>query len=414
MLRIQDAILYGSKRGSGSGPTPSGSIEISENGTYDVTDKAEAVVDVEPDLTTKQITQNGTYSASSDNVDGYSAVTVAVPQPSGTKQVTISQNGTTTEDVEDYENAQITVNVQPNLTTKQITQNGTYPASGDNADGYSSVTVNVSGGADYTMEDALIQRDTFYNNYVNSRVTRIGDYAFCNLNIFNNYSFPNVTQIGASSFDGNGMNSIDLPSVTTIGNDCIKSCTHLMTINIPNLTTAGDAALSNNSNITSLNLPLLTQIGYSGFASCRQLQSVNLPLLQAVPTFGFSTDDSLKSIVLPLATSIGRQGFAGCSRLTTADFPLVTAIFDTYNFNNCSKLTSLILRNTTKVATLGNTNAFNSTPIASGTGYIYVPAALKSQYEAATNWSRFAAQFRALEDYTVDGTTTGALDPTKI
>ena len=51
MLRIQDAILYGSKRGSGSGPTPSGSIEISENGTYDVTDKAEAVVDVEPDLT---------------------------------------------------------------------------------------------------------------------------------------------------------------------------------------------------------------------------------------------------------------------------------------------------------------------------------------------------------------------------
>jgi len=24
-----------------------------------------------------------------------------------------------------------------------------------------------------------------------------------------------------------------------------------------------------------------------------------------------------------------------------------------------------------------------------------------------------AAQFRALEDYTVDGTTTGALDPTK-
>lgn len=32
------------------------------------------------------------------------------------------------------------------LTTKSITANGTYNASSDNADGYSSVTVNVSGG----------------------------------------------------------------------------------------------------------------------------------------------------------------------------------------------------------------------------------------------------------------------------
>lgn len=34
----------------------------------------------------------------------------------------------------------------PTLITKTITQNGTYNASSDNADGYSSVTVNVSGG----------------------------------------------------------------------------------------------------------------------------------------------------------------------------------------------------------------------------------------------------------------------------
>ena len=34
----------------------------------------------------------------------------------------------------------------PTLITKSITANGTYNASSDNADGYSSVTVNVSGG----------------------------------------------------------------------------------------------------------------------------------------------------------------------------------------------------------------------------------------------------------------------------
>lgn len=36
--------------------------------------------------------------------------------------------------------------VSPTLITRSITENGTYNASGDNADGYSQVTVNVSGG----------------------------------------------------------------------------------------------------------------------------------------------------------------------------------------------------------------------------------------------------------------------------
>jgi hypothetical protein len=37
--------------------------------------------------------------------------------------------------------------------------------------------------------------------------------------------------------------------------------------------------------------------------------------------------------------------------------------------------------------------------VANGTGYIYVPAALIEDYKAATNWSLYADQFRAIEDY---------------
>ena len=62
-------------------------------------------------LGTKSITQNGTYNASSDNLDGYSQVSVNVPEAT--------------------------------LGTKSITQNGTYNASSDNLDGYSQVSVNV-------------------------------------------------------------------------------------------------------------------------------------------------------------------------------------------------------------------------------------------------------------------------------
>ena len=51
------------------------------------------------------------------------------------------------------------------------------------------------------------------------------------------------------------------------------------------------------------------------------------------------------------------------------------------------------------MATLANTNAFTNTPIKSGAGYIYVPAALVDSYKAATNWSVYADQIRAIEDY---------------
>ena len=56
---------------------PSGDITITANGTYDVTDKASANVNIpEKVLGTKTITSNGIYKAADDNVDGYSQVTV--------------------------------------------------------------------------------------------------------------------------------------------------------------------------------------------------------------------------------------------------------------------------------------------------------------------------------------------------
>lgn len=44
-----------------------------------------------------------------------------------------------------------------------------------------------------------------------------------------------------------------------------------------------------------------------------------------------------------------------------------------------------------------------TTPIRQGTGYIYVPFTLVEAYKAADNWSTFANQIRAIEDYPIGG-----------
>lgn len=76
---------------SGYMPVPSASLNITENGTVDVTNYAEAVVNVSsggsPVLITKNILSNGTYNAQNDNADGYSSVTVNVSGGGGSTNI---------------------------------------------------------------------------------------------------------------------------------------------------------------------------------------------------------------------------------------------------------------------------------------------------------------------------------------
>lgn len=128
--------------------------------------------------------------------------------------------------------------------------------------------------------------------------------------------------------------------------------------------------------ITTLNNEDFTSIGSSGMRHCAKLTDV----------------------VLPNVTTLGQYAFYQCTALKRVELPLVTSIGN-YGFGNCSVLEALILANTAKVCTLSNVNAFTGTLIAGGTGYIYVPSALLASYQAATNWSTYSAQFRAIEDY---------------
>ena len=59
-------------------------------------------------------------------------------------------------------------------------------------------------------------------------------------------------------------------------------------------------------------------------------------------------------------------------------------------FANCYALETLVLRKTASVCTLANVSAFTNTPMrgyGGKTGTVYVPSALISSYQTATNWS---------------------------
>lgn len=190
------------------------------------------------------------------------------------------------------------------------------------------------------------------------------------------FSDSSTTEVPADGFRGwQAIKHIDMPNVTEIGQYACYNCIGLEEIDFPNCTSIGNYAFYNSTKVTSVNLPKLTIMGAN---SLRQLTAITY-------------------VTLPACNYIASTAFQKCTALTKADFPIAEEIAGNA-FNTCSALTTLILRNST-VCTLANVNALTSTPIASGTGYIYVPSALVNSYKTATNWKTYANQFRAIEDY---------------
>ena len=116
-----------------------------------------------------------------------------------------------------------------------------------------------------------------------------------------------------------------------------------------------------------------------------------------VGAYAFQNCSGLTSVSFPNVTSIGDYAFNAAHKLAKADLPKVTSIGQ-HGFSAANALEALILRNTEKVCSLGS-DAVSYTKISSGSGYIYVPAALVDSYKAAANWQNYADQIRAIEDY---------------
>lgn len=186
--------------------------------------------------------------------------------------------------------------------------------------------------------------------------------------------------------------------VSNVGDYAFRSASSLSAVDLPNATSIGDYAFYYCKALTTADFPLVTSLGSYAFCQCTALTTADFPAVTSIFSNAFDGCSSLATVDFPLVTSISSYAFRYCSKLTTVDFPAVTNI-ENYAFYNCLMLKALVLRSET-LCPLKNTYTLESTPIANGTGYVYVPDALVDSYKAATNWSTYADQIRPLSEYT--------------
>lgn len=244
-------------------------------------------------------------------------------------------------------------------------------------------------------------------------------------------TLPNITTIPYNSFANSGLISIELPSsVTSVGSQAFQGSSNLVEVVFK-----GNTPPQINAFLSCNNLKVIKPHGSneSSFKTLNDnLYSYDGKILYAVP---FGNDvletDSVETIYdnafraysggttslnFASVTNIKRDAFNGSKiqkitlskECTLGDYTFANSSLEVLVANGIkaipyecfasSKLTSLVL-NFDYIAKLSYVASLRNTPIANGTGYIYVPDNLVEDYKVAANWSTYANQIKPLSEY---------------
>lgn len=255
-----------------------------------------------------------------------------------------------------------------------------------------------------TTDEALLRSiiDGSITEFEDDSITTLNrDRIFYGCNLLTRLSLPNLTYLNGYIF------SIDLSG----------NCTALETIDLPKL-------VSSNTSSFIRGLPSLININlpeYSGSFSpvnCNGISKIFLPKCSEASFQGFN---KLKYLVFPNIVTFGKIRDAGGSEANLIGIDFGTSLStinpggdDVFYQTRCNNINALVIRSNTLVPITKTLGGYNSSLAfgQSSNNKIYVPQALISEYQNATNWSTYSSLFNAIEGsiyehYYADGTPIG-------
>lgn len=284
-------------------------------------------------LGTKSITENGTYDATDDSLDGYSQVTVSVPSGGG----------------------------------------------GGNEDGIIARSLSVI----HNSTASRIGSAAFYQYHGLTEVSFdacevIWSSAFYSCNSLTTVSFPTCKSVREQAFIFcSQLSAANFPMCEHVYNGAFYRCSGLTTASFPMCSWIEATAFSNCKSLTTAYFPIAAYVGGSAFIDCVNLLSAYFPSCKSIEQSAFMRCSNISEAFIPRVSYISMYAFMGCYRLLSL---------------NLTEASSVVKMNAT--TTFSYTPIAGYTSYTDGQlGSIYVPSSLYDAFISASYWSAYSERF---------------------
>ena len=263
----------------------------------------------------------------------------------------------------------------------------------DFGDGSGAITDELYKNHEFTGSESIFSA---------SDILYVGNNAFAYATLASGVSaltlnLPGCEAIGVEAFKRcSAFSKVTAEDCKYIGESAFWNC-NVQTVSFPEAVIIGKEAFFNCLNIVSLAFPKVEYIADRAFDNCKSFlgsSSCLFPKLSMIGSQAFFHCDNMSMLILSSVNYISPYAVGMCSNLTVVNFLGDVRYIDDNAFAGNPKLSSVFFFGNSVVCRLGK-SIFQQTPIASGSGFIYVPPRLFNEYVTSPDWAPYSAQLRS-------------------